>query len=156
MVKTALKYDAGKIVKLEKRKDSFYQVYYHNNKEVVSRRFDIVIGSGKNGQTFLSWIGNHIIELPVSYFTQVHQWANSPGYPLSPIIFNRPVTARCMECHSTYSEVINYNPDVPPAFDSAKMILTVGCERCHGPAAKHVAYQTEHPKDSVSMFIINS
>lgn len=153
--KNGFQYDVGKIVKLEKRNDSFYQVYYHNNKEVVSRRFDIVIGSGKNGQTFLSWVGDHIIELPVSYFTQVHQWANSPGYPLSPIIFNRPVTTRCLECHSTYAEAVNYNPDVPPAFDSAKMILTVGCERCHGPAAKHVAYETKHPDDSIGMFVIN-
>lgn len=153
--KNGFQYDAGKIVKLEKRNDSFYQVYYHNNKEVVSRRFDIVIGSGKNGQTYLSWIGNHIIELPVSYFTQVGQWVNSPGYPLSPIIFNRPVTTRCLECHSTYAEAVNYNPDVPPAFDSTKMLLTVGCERCHGPAAKHVAYQTGHPKDTAGRYIIN-
>ena len=148
-------YDAGKIVSLEKRSDSFYQTYYHNDKEVVSRKFDIVIGSGNRGQTYLSWIGNHLIELPVSYFTQVHQWANSPGYPLSPIIFNRPVTARCLECHSTFAQTINYDPDVPPAFDSAKMILTVGCEKCHGPAAKHVTYEMQHPHDSVNVFITN-
>lgn len=150
-----VEYDIGKIVKLEKRNDSFYQVYYHNKKEVVSRRFDIVIGSGVHGQTYLSWIGNHIIELPVSYFTQIHQWANSPGYPLSPIIFNRPVTARCLECHSTFAQTINYNPDIPPMFDAAKMVLTVGCEKCHGPAAKHVAFQESHPNDTVGKFIVN-
>jgi hypothetical protein len=148
-------YDVGKIVSLEKQKDSFYQVYYYKGKEVVKRRFDIVIGSGNRGQTYLSWIGNHIIELPVSYFTQVHQWANSPGYPLSPIIFNRPVTARCLECHSTYATTMNYNPEIPPMFDSSQMILTIGCERCHGPGAKHVAFETEHPNDSVGMFITN-
>ena len=151
----SFKYDVGKIVSLEKRNDSFYQVYYHNGKEIVSRRFDIVIGSGINGQTYLSWIGDHLIELPVSYFSQVGQWANSPGYPLAPIIFNRPVTARCMECHSTYAETIHYDPDVPPEFDSTKMILTVGCEKCHGPAAKHVAYEQAHPGDTIGMFITN-
>jgi hypothetical protein len=102
----------------------------------------------------LSWISNHLIELPVSYFTQVHQWANSPGYPLSPIIFNRPVTTRCLECHSTYAQTVNYNPDIPPVFDSTQMILTVGCEKCHGPAAKHVAYEMQH-QDSAGTFIIN-
>ena len=60
-----------------------------------------------------------------------------------------------MECHSTYAETINYNPDIPPAFDSTKMILTVGCEKCHGPAAKHVAFETQHPGDSIGMFIVN-
>jgi hypothetical protein len=148
-------YGAGKIVQLEKRNDSFYQVYYHSNKEVVSRRFDIVIGSGVHGQTYLSWIGNHLIELPVSYFTPIQKWANSPGYPLSPIIFNRPVTARCLECHSTFAQTINYNPEVPPMFDASKMILTVGCEKCHGPAARHVAYQEAHPADTIGKFIVD-
>jgi hypothetical protein len=151
----SFKYDVGKIVSLEKKQDSFYQVYYYQSREVVRRRFDIVIGSGINGQTYLSWIGNHIIELPVSYFTQVHQWANSPGYPLSPIIFNRPVTARCLECHSTFAQTINYNPEIPPIFDSSKMILTVGCEKCHGPAAKHVAYEEQHNGDTIGMYITN-
>lgn len=148
-------YAIDKTVFLEKQKDSFYQVYYHNNKKVVQRRFDIVVGSGTKGQTYLSWIDDHLIELPVSYFTQVEQWANSPGYPLSPIIFNRPVTARCLECHSTFAQTINYNPDVPPVFDSTKMMLTVGCEKCHGPAAKHVAYHTTHANDTVAKFIVN-
>lgn len=149
------KYDVGKIVSLEKKQDSFYQTYYYKNKKVVSRKFDIVIGSGTKGQTYLSWLDDHLIELPVSYFTQIHQWANSPGYPLNPIIFNRPVTARCMECHSTYAQVVNYNSNVPPVFDSSKMIVTIGCERCHGPAAKHVAYQQQYPNDNVAKFIIN-
>lgn len=148
-------YDTGKVVFLEKKTDSFYQVYYHKDKEVVKRRFDIVIGSGTKGQTYLSWLNDHLIELPVSYFTQVHQWASSPGYPLSPIIFNRPVTTRCLECHSTYAQTINYNPDVPPVFDSTRIILTVSCEKCHGPAAKHVAYELQHPEDKKAMFIVN-
>lgn len=151
----SFRYDVDKIVSLEKQQDSFYQVYYHNGKEVVKRRFDIVVGSGTKGQTYLSWIDDHLIELPVSYFTQVHQWANSPGYPLSPIIFNRPVTARCLECHSTFAQTINYNPDVPPVFDSTKMMLTISCERCHGPAAKHAEYHSTHTGDTVAKFIVN-
>jgi hypothetical protein len=148
-------YAADKIVYLEKQKDSLYQVYYHKGKKVVQRRFDIVIGSGTKGQTYLSWIDDHLIELPVSYFTQVQQWANSPGYPLSPIIFNRPVTARCLECHSTFAQTISYNPEVPPVFDSTKMILTVSCEKCHGPAARHVAYHSSHANDTIAKFIVN-
>jgi len=152
---SSFKYDVDKVVSLEKQNDSFYQVYYHKGTEVIKRRFDIVIGSGTKGQTYLSWLDDHLIELPVSYFTQVHQWANSPGYPLSPIIFNRPATARCLECHSTYAGTINYNPDIPPVFDSSKMLLTIGCEKCHGPAAKHVTYQLQNPGDTTAKFIIN-
>ncbi|HEX5150524.1 MAG TPA: multiheme c-type cytochrome [Parafilimonas sp.] len=151
----SFKYDFDKIVSLEKQNNSFYQTYYYHGKKVVKRRFDIVIGSGTKGQTYLSWLDAHLIELPVSYFTQVHQWANSPGYPLSPIIFNRPVTTRCLECHSTYAGTINYHPDIPPVFDSTKMLLTIGCEKCHGPAAKHVAYQLQNPGGTTAKLIIN-
>jgi len=35
------------------------------------------------------------------------------------------------------------------------MMLTVGCEKCHGPAAKHVAYEQANPNDTIGMFITN-
>jgi hypothetical protein len=48
-------------------------------KEVVKRRFDIVIGSGINGQTYLSWIDKHLIELPVSLFHSGASMGQQPG-----------------------------------------------------------------------------
>lgn len=148
-------YDENRMVKLEKRDSGFYQVYYYKGAEHVTRRFDIVIGSGTKGQTYLSWVKNQLIELPVSYFTQVHQWANSPGYPLYPTLFNRPATTRCLECHSTFATTLTPPMQEPEKFDSTKMILSVGCEKCHGPAAQHVAFETQHPNDSVGMYIVN-
>lgn len=142
-------------VVMEKRDSGFYQVGYFRGAEQLSRRFDIIIGSGKRGETYLSWVNNKLIELPVSYFTQVHQWANSPGYPRYPVIFNRPATTRCLECHSTFAGTVTPPMQEPEKFDSAKMILTVSCEKCHGPAARHVAYQSQNPKDTIAKFIIN-
>ena len=153
--KNSFAYSPERIVKLEKRDSGFYQVYYYKGKERVVRRFDVVVGSGTKGETYLSWVNNQLIELPVSYFTQVKAWANSPGYPLYPTRFNRPATTRCLECHSTYAGTVTPPMQEPEKFDSTKIILTVGCEKCHGPAAKHVAYQTEHPNDTIGKFIIN-
>jgi len=153
--KNSFAYDENRILKLEKRDSGFYEVYYFKGDEHVVRRIDIAVGSGINGQTYLSWVNNQLIELPVSYFTQVHQWANSPGYPLYPTLFNRPATTRCLECHSTFATTFTPPMKEPEKFDSTKMILTVGCEKCHGPAAQHVAFETQHPKDTVGMFIIN-
>ncbi|MGI8950104.1 MAG: multiheme c-type cytochrome [Chitinophagaceae bacterium] len=148
-------YNEDRIVRLEKKDSGFYQVYYYQGAEHVVRKFDIVVGSGTKGQTYLSWVNNQLIELPVSYFTAYKTWANSPGYPLYPTLFNRPATTRCMECHSTYAATLTPSMQEPEKFDSTKIILTVGCEKCHGPAARHVAYQTQNPKDTVGKFIVN-
>ncbi len=148
-------YSPDRVVFLEKTNDSFYQVYYYKGAEHVRRRFDITVGSGTKGQTYLSWVNGQLIELPVSYFTQVKQWANSPGYPLYPTLFNRPATTRCLECHSTYATTTTPPFQEPEKFDSTKMILGITCERCHGPAAAHVAYQKGHPEDTTGKFIIN-
>ena len=153
--KNSFIYSEDRVVFLEKRRDSFYQVYYYKGDEHVRRRFTIAVGSGTKGQTYLSWVNGQLIELPVSYFTQVQQWANSPGYPLYPTLFNRPATSRCLECHSTFATTTTAAFQEPERYDSTKMILGITCERCHGPAAAHVAYQQQHPADSVARFIIN-
>ena len=149
-------YGPDRVVVLEQKKDSCYQVYYYKGNERVRRRFDIVVGSGTKGQTYLSWVNHQLIELPVSYFTMVKSWANSPGYPLYPTLFNRPATTRCLECHSTYASTITPPFQEPERFDSTRMILGVTCERCHGPAARHVAYEKQHPEDTVGRFIVNT
>ena len=148
-------YSSDRVVFLEQKEDAFYQVYYYKGEERVRRRFDIAVGSGTKGQTYLSWVNHQLIELPVSYFTQVQQWANSPGYPLYPTLFNRPATTRCLECHSTFATTITAAFQEPEKFDSTKMILGITCERCHGAAAAHVAYQKQHPEDTIGKFIIN-
>ena len=46
-----------------------------------AEKFDVVVGSGRHGQTYLYWKGDELFELPVSYWTWTHAWINSPGYP---------------------------------------------------------------------------
>ncbi len=154
--KNVYKYSSDRKVVMQKNNDSLYQVYYYRNEERVRRRFDIVIGSGTKGQTYLSWVNNQLIELPVSYFTIVNQWANSPGYPLYPTLFNRPATTRCMECHSTFASTLTPPFKEPEKFDSSKLILRITCEKCHGPAADHVTYHTQYPNDTVGRNIVNT
>jgi hypothetical protein len=153
--KNSFAYSADRVVRLEKRVDSLYQVYYYKGDERVVRRFDIAVGSGIKGQTYLSWVDSQLIELPVSYFTMVHHWANSPGYPLYPTLFNRPATSRCLECHTTFATLFTPPFQEPEKFDKSKMIYHITCEKCHGPGAKHVMYQTQNPNDTVGRFIVN-
>jgi hypothetical protein len=148
-------YDLVRKVVMEKRDSGYYEVFYKNDAEQTARRFDIVIGSGTRGQTYLSWLGNSLFQLPVSYFRHTNNWANSPGYLPHKIDFNRPIIARCLECHSTYANKTSAPGHQPEAFDRNQIIYGITCEKCHGPAAKHVAFQTQHPEETKGKYILN-
>jgi hypothetical protein len=148
-------YDSIHHVTMEKRPDGFYQVGYLGDQERVARRIDIVVGSGTKGQTYITRNNNELYQLPVSYFTIAHQWANSPLYPRTPVLFNRPITSRCLECHSTFVKQLTFSQDRPETFDSAQIVYGVDCEKCHGPAARHVDFHTRNPQEKTARFIIN-
>ncbi|MGE5519566.1 MAG: multiheme c-type cytochrome, partial [Candidatus Dadabacteria bacterium] len=152
--KNIFAFDSYTNVTMEKKDSSFYQVEYRNGNEVRREQFDIVIGSGRKGQSYLSWVDQKLVQLPITYFTPAAQWSNSPGYaPYAPV-FNRPITSRCLECHSTYVEKVSNTTSRQEAFDHNKIIFAVDCERCHGPAAQHVAYHNK-VKTKTAKYIVN-
>lgn len=142
-------------VTMEKRDSGFYQIEYRNGAEVRKERFDITIGSGRKGQSYLHWVGNRLVQLPITYFSPANQWSNSPGYPPYAVAFNRPITSRCLECHSTYFEKISDSTRRLEEFDRNKIVYAVDCEKCHGPGARHVEFQTKNPTVKEAKFIIN-
>lgn len=140
-------------VAMERTDSGLYQVEFYKGKEKERRRFDVIIGSGTRGQSFLTWHSNKLYQLPVSYFTSADSWANSPGYSNFAPEFKRVVTTRCMECHSTYikdmSSVNGLN-----TFDKATLITGVQCESCHGPGQKHIAYHEKNTAQTKGQYII--
>ena len=141
-------------ITMEKRGDSLMQVEYENEVQKKARPFSIVAGSGKKGQTYLYWFKNNLGQLPVSYFTSAGQWSNSPGYGKK-LVFNRPVTSRCLECHTTYGQVISPPNTEPEQFDRNTIIYGIDCQKCHGPAKQHVEFQTQNPTIKTAKFIVN-
>lgn len=99
------------------------------------KRFDIVVGSGRHGQTYLYWEGDQLFELPVSWWSYTHKWVDSPGYPDGILHWQRAVQPRCLECHANYFS----NSAMPNHYAKDSLVLGIGCERCHGPGALHVA-----------------
>ena len=127
-------YTSALYVAMENQDSGLYQVEYKDGKKILARRFDITIGSGMRGQTYLSWQDDELTQLPVSYLTSAHSWANSPG-DLNHVYFDRPINSRCLECHTTYAKVIPFRlANTPEAFEHKKIIYGISCEKCHGPA----------------------
>jgi hypothetical protein len=138
--------------------DGFFQSAVNiadpNNPKGMAERFDIVVGSGRRGQTYLYWKGDALFELPISYWTRTHEWINSPGYPDSEVHFNRPIIPRCLECHTTRFDAL----EPPNLYAPDGMVLGIGCEKCHGPGREHVERErsSNHPiAGSLEMAIVN-
>lgn len=143
------------LVRMQKRDSGLYQVIYYKGEEKMAIRKDIVIGSGIMGQSFLNWRNNRLFQMPVTYFTAAAQWSNSPGFPGGKVMTDRPITSRCLECHLTYAEGSGGDTLEPVNFSKDKIIYGVSCEKCHGPAAKHVEFQTTHPEVKTAKYVIN-
>jgi hypothetical protein len=101
-----------------------------------SERIDVVVGSGRKGQSYLFWDGDLLFQLPVSYWTELDGWVNSPGYVDGNADFERPIGPRCLECHAGRFE--NQPPPIN-RYATSGMVLGITCERCHGPGGRHVA-----------------
>ena len=150
-------YQAGMEVRLERKDGHFFQTAFLHGKEYRRESFDIVIGSGRKGQTYLYWNDGKLFQLPISYFSVLQSWCNSPGYSDSAANFDRRVPATCLECHTTYARtVFRSSADRGDIFDKDQIVYGIDCEKCHGPGAQHIAFHTEHPEEKKGGYITNT
>jgi hypothetical protein len=141
-------------VVMEKTDSGFFQTVYINDIPFRKEAFGMVIGSGRKGQSYLYWDGNRMFQLPISYFTPLNSWCNSPGYNTTVAYFNKAITGRCIECHGTYAKT-TIGPGGATLFDRTSIIYGIDCERCHGPSAAHVDFQRNHPGEKIAKFVTN-
>lgn len=147
--------DSMKVI-MEKKGDKFYQTAYVNGIETESHPFDITIGSGRKAQTYLYHAGDEIRQLPISYFVPASSWANSPGFPANTIFFSRNIPSKCFGCHASAAnvEVVQTGSlELSENYLPGQQLLSIDCERCHGPAKLHVEYHTAHPDERVAKFV---
>lgn len=55
----------------------------------------------------------------------------------------------CATCHTTGYRLTSYDPANPKDAKAAFTELSVGCEACHGPGAKHVKAAAKNKKDTI-------
>ena len=124
--------------------DSLFQHTNIKNRDidVPPAKFDIVIGSGAKGQSYLTWENNELYQLQVSYYTPTDTWVNSPGFPT--YAHARPIGDACLKCHMTFATNIP-DPNKANLYDRERLVYGVDCERCHRPGKKHVTYHRNNP-----------
>jgi predicted CXXCH cytochrome family protein len=96
------------------------------------------LGSGKRGRSYIFERDGMLLKSSISWFSDRREWGLSPDYvPDSHKRFDRRITEGCINCHAGRVAVDRAAPD---KFASPAVIeAAIGCERCHGAGARHVA-----------------
>ncbi|MEM7052842.1 MAG: tetratricopeptide repeat protein [Acidobacteriota bacterium] len=102
---------------------------------------DWVMGSGNHSRSYLVHnAGGELYQLPIAWYTQEGRWGMSPGYDrVDHEGVSRRVRRECMACHTALPRVAEgsdgfHQPHIFPM----ELPAGTGCQRCHGPAARHV------------------
>jgi hypothetical protein len=144
--------------RMEARKDGLYQTAVLGTPPdiaSISERFDLVVGSGRKGQTYLYWgKAEQLFQLPVSYWTELGKWVPSPGYDDKVVNFSRPVLPRCLECHASLFEPLA-GSSANNRYRQSGYILGISCERCHGPGREHAEINSSKNVKPPSQAIVN-
>lgn len=105
------------------------------------RRLEYFVGSGVIARAYLLQVDGFLYEAPVAYYAGTGAWDLSPGYDRYDYPFlTRPIVPGCLLCHASRlqpSAGTQNGYASPPFLEGG-----VGCERCHGPGASHVAKMT--------------
>lgn len=123
----------GVYFRMEERAGVFYQTGFEGGRS-HTERFDLVIGSGRRGQSYLYWRDGLLFQLPVSYHVGSRRWINSPGYEDGKVHFGRGIPPQCMDCHASRFRLEQVAARVRYADD---YLLGIGCGKCHGEAVRH-------------------
>ena len=90
----------GVYFRMERRGYRFFQTGVQAGRS-QSEPFDLVIGSGRRGQSYLYWRDGLLFQLPVSYHVASKRWINSPGYEDGIVNFGRGIPPQCLDCHAS-------------------------------------------------------
>lgn len=105
---------------------------------------DFAMGSGNKGRSYLFHRNGLLFMSPISYYSEQDRFDLSPGYhPEKGDRFERRISSRCLSCHVGQANPVENQLDRygdPPILEHG-----IGCERCHGPGAAHIAFRQGDP-----------
>lgn len=141
--KTSFESDLGLQFRVERTEDGIthHEFRKAGDDVVYDRGIDVhwAIGSGKRGRSYAFESEGMLFQSPISWYSQRGIWDMSPGFAAEmPNRFDRRLLDGCIACHVGRA---NSKVGVPDRFEHPAMLeAAIGCERCHGPGARHVQW----------------
>ncbi|MFI5289773.1 MAG: multiheme c-type cytochrome, partial [Polyangia bacterium] len=102
------------------------------------------LSAGSYGLAFYFRQGSRIYHAPIDYYARLDRWDFDPIAFGGDPHFSASLGTFCISCHSDYPRRLAGSRKV----FFAPMAAGIGCERCHGPGARHV--ESMDPKDIVN------
>jgi tetratricopeptide (TPR) repeat protein len=131
----------GKQVQREFRRDGSGEEY-----ETMAREVSHVLGSGIQGRTYVWSVKGYLRIMPLGWYSAQDRYDMSPDYRERNLRFDRTVGTRCMSCHNA---MVPYVPGSGHAY-AEPLPSGLGCQRCHGPGANHIASYSGSPSATAS------
>ncbi|MEE2642421.1 MAG: multiheme c-type cytochrome, partial [Planctomycetota bacterium] len=101
---------------------------------------DFTCGSGERGCSYFVFREGKLFQSPVTWYAKRGKWDLSPGYdPKHHPRFERMASDGCLACHAGRMNPVENERGT---FDAKTPFheLSIGCERCHGPAKSHIEF----------------
>lgn len=102
------------------------------------------VGSGTRGRSYLIDQAGLLTQSPIGWYSGTGRYGLSPGYEHDRgLRFERAIGDGCLHCHAG---LVEHEPAGGPGYSSRVFAeAAIGCERCHGPGAEHVAAMAALP-----------
>lgn len=110
-------------------------------------------GSGARGRSYAVDRGGLLFQSPISWYSRSRQWGLSPGYSRQQAHFGRRIQEGCVDCHAGRPTRDDSRDDYFP--EPVLLEAEIGCERCHGPGERHVAFHQSPPSSGGMDDIVN-
>jgi tetratricopeptide repeat protein len=125
---------------------------------VFEQDVDWILGSGNHARTYLYRTPNgELYQLPIAWYSQSHEWGMAPGYDRRDHDgVMRRARHECLFCHNAYpavaAEPLSYwrSQALPEHLPEG-----IGCQRCHGPGARHAAVAVGGNAAAIRASIVN-